>query len=206
MECFFQSKSSSRGSSFMFTNTIAHSLLSKGFTHISKLSSLVKRKACIPSLSWLTAITSLLVSVFIVSLLAERTSLPRISGEANILHIAKWVLSSAAVIPFPTSIISKSFQCPGPDALRISFRIFIIFQTPQDDHEPCPTSQSQQLMMSPVTLHKCPTFSPHFHGSLSPHSQILNTTGFPALVNASPLGICASSSFNFPVLHQSYFR
>ena len=75
----------------------------------------INRRACSPFLSWLMAITSLLVNISMVSLSILRRSLPLMSGAANIHHMEKWVIYSSRVIPpLPTSNISASFQCPGP--------------------------------------------------------------------------------------------
>ena len=43
-----------------------------------------------------------------------RTSLPAISGEAMIAHIAKWLRISVSFMPpRPTSIMSGSLNAPG---------------------------------------------------------------------------------------------
>ena len=58
--------------------------------------------------------TSLLVSVAFVAALMLRRSFPAMSGAARIAHMLKWVCPSVSVNPLPTSIMSGSFQCPGP--------------------------------------------------------------------------------------------
>src|SRR5450759_2007405 len=69
--------------------------------------------ACDPSGSWSTAMTSALVRMALVVAFIERRSLPVNRGAASIAHKPKCARSSSADMPFPTSSISGSFQCPG---------------------------------------------------------------------------------------------
>lgn len=78
-----------------------------------------------------------------VSLMLRR-SLPAMSGEFMIAQSEKCERSWASVMPLPTSIMSMSFQWPGPANLRSFSCLSRIGNTPQDDQEPWLSSQSQQ--------------------------------------------------------------
>ena len=67
-----------------------------------------------PSVSWLIATRLALRRIASVAELAERTSLPIISGAASIDQSAKWLRISVSFMPpLPTSSMSGSLNPPG---------------------------------------------------------------------------------------------
>src|SRR5208283_2099283 len=132
-----------------------------------------------PSESWSMEITSLFVRMSRTSFDTFRRSFPAINGAANIAHKEKWARLSLNVrLPFPTSSISGSFQCPGPAYLRRPFCISKMYITPHELYlPPCASIQSQHEVMSSVVLQRWPTDPAHSHGLLLPHSHMLNTIG-----------------------------
>ncbi len=88
--------------------------------------------------------TSRLVRMARVSADMERRSLPARSGAASIAQSEKCARSSLTDMPLPTSIMSGSFQCPGPAWRRSPSCMSRMRSTPQDDQLPWSYSQSQQ--------------------------------------------------------------
>src|SRR5258708_2572383 len=107
------------------------------------------------------------------------------SGAASMHHIEKCARSSSAVMPFPTSSISGSFQWPGPAYFRIAFCELIIFSTLLGDHPPLFFLMPENIgPISSVLRHKWPTGAAHSQGLFLPHSQRLNIMGRPAVFMA----------------------
>jgi hypothetical protein len=83
-----------------------------------------------------------------------RTSVPMSSGAAIMAHMLMWVRYSVSVIPpLPISIMSGSFQLPGP-AYGYSGAFCSMIER----------RLGQLSLMSPVVRHRSPTSAAHCHG------------------------------------------
>ncbi len=109
-----------------------------------------------PSGSWSIAMIRGLARISRTSGFIPGTSVPMISGAASMAHIAKWLRFSASVARLPTSIMSGSFHPSGPECARNGRCLSRIGSMPKLDQLPWLSSQSQQLVMSPVVRHKWP--------------------------------------------------
>ena len=78
--------------------------------------------------------------------------------------------------------------------------------TPHEFQLPWLTTQSQQLMMSPLVRHMWPMSLAQVQGWLSPHSQIEKKMSRPDAASAFRIVRYASGAFRPSVLHQSYLR
>src|SRR5271155_1291677 len=118
----------------------------------------------------------------------DRTSFPEINGAASSAQKLKCARYSGMVMPpFPTSIMSGSFQCPGP--ANVSNPTCKSRMSVNPNWQQLPSGHFFLLLhvslMSPVVRHKFPTPFAHSHGFAVPHSHMLNTIGLPVANNAS---------------------
>ncbi len=88
----------------------------RGLANTSVAPSSRTRRPPAPSESWLTASRRGLRRIALTSLDMVRMSLPAMSGAPISDHRAKWARDSVSDRPGrPTTSMSGSFQCPGPD-------------------------------------------------------------------------------------------
>ena len=122
-----------------------------------------------------------------------RTSLPAISGAAIMAQRLKCARYSVWVMPpLPTSSMSGSFQPPGRATCQYC-----------DDRSTIDSTLLHRSAMSPVVRHRLPTAGAHVHGSLRPHSQMLNTIARPLAASASRKIVYRVRASRPSVLHQS---
>src|SRR5437899_7822781 len=165
---------------------------------------------CMPSASWSTATSPLLVRIARVAADAPRRSLPAINGAAIIAHIEKWVRISVSVMPpFPTSSMSGSLNRPGAAYAASVESTATMLRTPIGNELTWPVSQD--VVMSSVVRHWLAT-SPQFRDgpviAWKLFGLMLRTIGRPVLASASRiLPNAATWSLMVPLdEHQSYLR
>src|SRR3989338_1990552 len=169
-------------------------------TSVSCEKSRATRRPWMPRGSWLTAMTSWLVSTERDSGDSEDSVHPMMRGALASAHRVKCTRNSDSVRALGSdglghSSMSGSFQPPGPaKGHQASFSMMLCMM------------RAHELEMSPVVLQLLPTCGAQSAGKSCPHSHMEKRMGLPQEARASRMGGYLTSGEMPSLLQLSYLR